>query len=464
MRSTLTNSREIELAATEQLLTGWGLTSPSRANVYDPTRVEEVAAVLANSGSRGVIARGLGRSYGDAAQNAGGEVLTMTGLKGVGKIDRSTGEVTVAGGVSLSELIRELLPLGRFPIVTPGTRYVTIGGAIAADIHGKNHHHDGSFCDHVRSLKLLTPSGEIRELSAEKDPDVFAATAGGMGLTGVILEATIATMPVASNRVWVDTQRAGNLEEALAAMVSDDDSYRYSAAWIDCRARGSALGRSVLTRGDHAQLEDLPVSERESALRTAPEPRVRIPVSAPARLLSRTAIRLFNELWFQRTPRQRRRDLQSVFSFLYPLDGIADWNRLYGKPGFLQYQFVLPFGQEGTLTEIVEALSKARLVSLGVLKRFGRQQRGLLSFPMPGWTLAVDIPTRFDGAAALLDRFDELVAQAGGRVYLAKDSRLRPELLKQFYPQLERWKTIQSELDPLGRMQSDLARRIGLRD
>lgn len=460
MRSTLAVSKSS--TGRKRLLTGWGRTAPSQASVYEPVQIEQIATQLTETNPRGVIARGLGRSYGDAAQNAGGTVLSMLNLKQILAIDQSTGDVTVQSGVSINALIKALLPIKRFPVVTPGTRYVTIGGAIAADIHGKNHHLDGSFCDHVTQFKLLTPTGEIRAVSTQSEPDLFAATAGGMGLTGIVLEASLRTRTVETNRVWVETERANNLDDALTIMNASDNSYRYSAAWIDCSAGGKKLGRSVLTRGDHALLEDLPASQHEAALTPQPEPRINVPITAPAKLINRPTIRLFNEFWFKRAPKQRR-GLESVFSFLYPLDGIARWNRLYGKPGFLQYQFVVPFGQEKTLTTMIEQLSQTRVVSLGVLKRFGEQQQGLISFPVPGWTLAVDIPARFSGITKLLDKFDELVATAGGRVYLAKDSRLRPELLRQFYPQLERWQAIQGELDPAGQMQSDLARRTRLR-
>ncbi|HEY8029770.1 MAG TPA: FAD-binding oxidoreductase [Gaiellaceae bacterium] len=441
------------------MLTGWGRTAPSRAAVVaQPTTGDAVRAALLDADGRGVIARGLGRAYGDAAQNAGGVVVDTTRFAQDVVIDAERARVTLGAGVSLDSLVDRLLPHGLFVRVSPGTRYVSVGGAIAADIHGKNHHVDGAFCKHVDSLDLLTPTGDV--LTVAKDSDVFWATAGGMGLTGVVLRATLDLERVETAWMVVDTERASNLDDALARFVDRDDAYRFSVAWIDCLARGRNLGRSVLMRGNHARRADLPSST--PPLVSPPRLKLRTPPWVPGGLVNRWSITAFNEAYYRRAPRDKRGRLESLDRYLYPLDSISDWNRLYGRQGFLQYQFVVPIGEEDALRAILERVSSAGCPAfLAVLKRFGAEQ-GLISFPMPGWTLALDVPAALPGLGPLLDALDLIVAESGGRVYLAKDSRLRPELLEQMYPKLDEWREIQARLDPEGRMQSDLARRLSL--
>jgi decaprenylphospho-beta-D-ribofuranose 2-oxidase len=434
------------------LLTGWGRTAPSRAEVVEASR-ESVAAALAEPGPRGVLARGLGRSYGDAAQNAGGRVLLMEGLERVHELDIPNAVVTVDAGVSIETLVRTLLPLGLFVHVTPGTWFVTVGGAIAADVHGKNHHADGSFCDHVLSFDLMTPDGEVRTVGP--GDELFHATAGGMGLTGVILRATLRMLRVGSSHMRVDRERARDLDDVMARMLERDDEYRYSVAWIDCLARGRGLGRSVLIRGDHA--ED---GSRNGGFGGV---RLTAPAWVPGGLLNRSTIRAFNEAYYRAAPKRETGRVEGVREFFYPLDSVAGWNRVYGPSGFLQYQLVVPYGREDALREALERLSGAGAPSfLAVLKRFGAQRTGMISFPMEGWTLALDIPAAVPGLAPLLDGLDEVVAEAGGRVYLAKDSRLRPDALAAMYGRLGEWRAARERVDPAGVMRSDLARRLEL--
>ncbi len=445
------------------LLTGWGRTAPTAATVLRPRSPREVAELLVSAPPRGVVARGAGRSYGDAAQCAGGRVLDLTGLAHHLHVDADTGLVTAAGGVLLDRLMRDLLPLGWFVPVTPGTRYVTVGGAVAADVHGKDHHRTGSFCRHVRSLLLALPSGELRRDTPEDDADLFWATAGGMGLTGVVVEATFQARAVPSAQVLVDTERADDLDDVLARMTARDDEYAYSVAWIDLVARGRRTGRSVLTRGSFATLDELPPALARAPLAYDPRVRLASPTRVPAGLLNRATVRAFNELWFRKAPRLRQGELQSVPAFFHPLDGLRNWNALYGPRGFVQYQFVVPTGQEAALRTIVERLSAHGAASfLAVLKRFGPGNPGPLSFPLAGWTLALDLPAAAGGLAALLRGLDQVVIGAGGRVYLAKDAVLTPAGLARMYPELDRFREVRARVDPHGVLTSDLSRRLGL--
>ncbi|MFI5683613.1 FAD-binding protein [Streptomyces sp. NPDC051636] len=448
-------------------VTGWGRTAPTAARLIRPRTYEEAATAVRTCGARGGIARGLGRAYGDAAQNAGGAVLDMTGLDRVHAIDADGGTVLCDAGVSLQRLMEVLLPLGWFVPVTPGTRHVTVGGAIGADIHGKNHHVSGSFSRHVLSLELLTADGGIR--TVRPGTPLFDATAGGMGLTGVILTATLRLLPVETSYMSVDTERAADLDDLMARLTATDHRYRYSVAWIDLLARGAATGRAVLTRGDHAPLEALGTGTRAwrhpLAFRPRQGPAVPAlgPALVPEGVLSRTSVGLFNEIWYRKAPRARAGELHRISAFFHPLDGVPHWNRIYGRAGFVQYQFVVGYGHEDTLRRIVHRVSERRCPSfLAVLKRFGDADPGWLSFPVPGWTLALDIPAGLPGLAAFLDELDEEVAAAGGRVYLAKDSRLRPDLLAAMYPRLDAFRALRAELDPNGVFTSDLSRRLNL--
>lgn len=444
-------------------VSGWGRTAPTTAHVLRPRTYEEAAEAIRDCGGRGAIARGLGRAYGDAAQNAGGSVLDMTGLDRIHEIDAINGLVVCDAGVSLHRLMQVLLPLGWFVPVSPGTRYITVGGAIGTDIHGKNHHLSGSFTRHVRAIELLTADGGTRLVTPEDEPDLFWATAGGMGLTGVVLAATIQLLPVETSLMSVDTERATDLDDLMARLTTTDHRYRYSVAWIDLLARGAKTGRAVLTRGDHAPLDALPPRARRAPLDFRPGRLPGAPRFVPEGLLGRGSVGLFNSLWYHKAPRERHGELQKISTFFHPLDGVPDWNRIYGRGGFVQYQFVVGNGQESALRRIVERISRRGCPSfLAVLKRFGEADPGWLSFPMAGWTLALDIPASMPGLATFLDVLDEEVAAADGRVYLAKDSRLRPELLPGMYPRLDAFRRLRSELDPRGVFTSDLARRLAL--
>jgi decaprenylphospho-beta-D-ribofuranose 2-oxidase len=446
----------------KRTLTGWGQTAPSVAEVRQPRAVDDVAEALAQRNGRGVIVRGLGRSYGDAAQNAGGTVVSLLGLERILAVDVERALVTVEAGVSLERLMQTLLPLGLFVPVTPGTRQVTVGGAIAADVHGKDHHVRGSFGCHVAGLDLMLADGSVRHVGPDEDPELFWATVGGMGLTGVILRATLRMLPVETSSVVVDTEQARDLDDLMERMTADDDLYTYSVAWVDCLARGRSLGRSVLTRGWPARLDQLPPRARSRPLAFTPHRPPAVPVTSPVALVNRASVRALNEVWFHKAPRERRRDVQGIAEFFHPLDIVESWPRVYGPRGFVQYQFVVPFERPEVVRQSLEVLHRhGVVVSLAVLKRFGPGSPAPLSFPAPGWTLAVDIPV-VPGLGDVLDRLDELVLDAGGRLYLAKDSRLPAADVARMYPDIDRWRQVRRRVDPDGVFVSDLARRLAL--
>ncbi len=446
-------------------LTGWGRTNPSVADVAD-VLAGELPSVLKEAGPRGVLVRGLGRSYGDAAQNGGGLVLRLLGSATDAVLDRDAGTVRVGAGASLDELLRILVPRGFFVPVTPGTRFVTIGGAIASDIHGKNHHVEGSFGNHVVRLSLQRADGSVAELSRHDDPELFWATIGGMGLTGIVVDATLRLLPIQSSRMAVDTHRITDLEALFATMAEGDEHHRYSVAWIDLNAKGRQLGRSVLSRGDHARADQLPASVAVHPLAYGPKQLVAVPPIVPRPgVLNHASIAAFNEFWFRKAPRQRLGELQTISSFFHPLDMVGSWPRFYGRPGLVQYQFVVPFGQEGTMRRVVERISASGAASfLAVLKRFGAGNDAPLSFPQPGWTLALDMPGGTTGLGELLHGLDTLVLDAGGRNYFAKDAHTVPETIRRGYPRLAEWQAVRRRADPLGMWQSDLGRRLRLAD
>ena len=443
-----------------QLLTGWGRTSATSANV-ESVGADGLATI--EWGSRGAITRGLGRAYGDPAQNGGGTVIRLKPSANPVWIDTVGGTATVDAGVSFDELLRRIVPHGFFVPVTPGTRFITIGGAIASDVHGKGHHSDLTFGHHVRSLDIVLADGSERTIGPDTESDLFWATVGGMGLTGVITRATFNLLRIETNRCLVETQRLPDLDALIAAMSDGDAEHRYSVAWVDLATKGATVGRSILERGDHATLEDL--AERSpkalcNPLGFAPGSLASVP--PVPNVMNRLAVRTFNELWFRKAPKQHI-GTPTLTGFFHPLDGIGDWNRFYGANGFLQYQFVVPFDAVDTLRDIVErVVANGNASVISVLKRFGAQSGGLLSFPKPGWTLTFDVAAGVPGLGSFLAELDQLVVDAGGRHYLAKDAHTTPDIIRAGYTRLDDWKAIRRSVDPHGRWASDQARRLDL--
>ncbi|WP_406093426.1 FAD-binding protein [Streptomyces sp. NBC_01013] len=446
-------------------LTGWGRTAPTTALRFHPRSYEEAVAAVRGCGPRGSIARGLGRAHGDAAQNAGGSVLDMTGLDRIRTIDAAAGRVTCDAGVSLHRLLEVLLPLGWFLPVTPGSRYITVGGAIASDVHGHNHRTAGSFSRHVAEFELLTADGQIR--TVHPGTPLFDATAGGLGLTGVILSARLRFHPVETSLMSVDTERALDLDDLMTRLAAGSRRHRYASAWVDLTARGGSTGRGALIRGEHASLQMLPAYARRTPLSFRPTPLPPAHSSAPGLmpggLLGRVSAAAFNELRHRRAPRSRTGELQRISTFFRPLDTAPHTHRIRGRGGFVHYEFTVGDRRAETLRRIVGQLSQRRCpTSLAVLKRFGPGDPGWLSFAEPGWSLALDLPAALPGLGRFLDRLDEEVAAAGGRVCLTADSRLRPDTLAAMYPRLGEFRQLRAELDPRGAFRSDLSRRLSL--
>lgn len=432
-------------------MSGWGRYPTVEAEVLRARRLDDIVRAI-GVGAGPLIPRGLGRSYGDSSLAA--RMLDMTLFDGFIAFDAESGVLTVEAGVSLSEILAVLLPRGWFLPVTPGTRFVTVGGAIAADVHGKNHHQEGSFCDHVSGFRLLVGNGEILEVSPASHPDLFRATCGGMGLTGVILSATLAMKRVHSSIIDETVIKAPSLKEALSAFAGNADA-TYSVAWIDLLATGAALGRSLIMLGEHAS--DGPLEARSAGSAAT------VPFTMPSGLLNKATVATFNKVYYERIRGDRLHHRVPLEAFFYPLDKAAHWNRLYGKAGFFQYQLAIPL-RDGPqmLHEIIERIARSGLASpLAVLKVFGQANANLLSFPLPGYTLALDFKAT-DRAFSLADELDRLVLAAGGRLYLAKDSRMSPETFRASYPGVEEFEEIRRSYGATGVFGSAQSIRLGL--
>ena len=448
------------LTTETETLSGWGRTNPVTCQVVQPDSIEQLQELIREAPPNSLIARGMGRSYGDAAQLNNGTVVKLPTFDRI-ELDPNSGTVTAGAGVSLDQILRVIVPAGFFLPVTPGTRNVSVGGAIAADVHGKNHHVDGSFGNHVQRLLLVDGNGELRELTPNgrgsfDEAEFFWATVGGMGLTGVIVEATFSLIPITSSLISVDTTRYRDLESLMAAMVEADSKYRYSVAWIDSL---DPKGRGVLTCGDHAPAEALPKDKQANPLYYDPKALASAPPFLPGGLLNKLTVRAFNEAWYRKAPKQRVGELQEIAPFFHPLDGVQDWNRIYGPAGFLQYQFVVPNEAAHLVPHTLKVLRNVGAPSfLTVLKRFGHSNQAPLSFPIPGWTLAADVPAAIPGLQEALDKLDREISEAGGRQYLAKDSRQKPHIFRLSYKDSLTHKN--NNVD--GLFASDLSLRLGL--
>ncbi len=438
-------------------LSGWGRYPALNCRLESLRRCEDLPGLLHRGGT--LIPRGNGRSYGDAALNPD-LTLSMLAMDRMQAFDTATGMLTCEAGVLIADVLDTFVPRGWFPPVVPGTQFVTVGGMIAADVHGKNHHCDGTFGAHVESLTLATADGEVRECSRTESPELFRATLGGMGLTGVILSARFRLKPVETAFVLEETLTARNLDEVMD-LFEASRAWPYSVAWIDCLARGAKLGRSLLMRGAFMTHDALPPRLASDPLCPPPMGQLRVPVDAPSVLLNRVSVGFFNALYY-RLGRVRVGARPMHFApFFFPLDRLAAWNRLYGRKGFVQYQCVLPKSESPAgLAALLEcAAAKGQGSFLAVLKLFGPAGDGLLSFPLEGYTLTLDFPMRH-GTLALLDALDAITHRHGGRVYLAKDARCAPERVREGYPRWNAFEAVRAKAAP--RFASELSRRLGL--
>ena len=448
-------------AHTTQSLTGWGRMVHGESTVYRPEKRSALHSIIEQHQASTLIARGLGRSYGDAPVNDGGTVVDMNRLDRMLHFDPASATLECECGTSLEDIINAFLPRGYFLPVTPGTKFVSVGGAIANDIHGKNHHRDGTFSNFVNQFTLLTPSGEILTCSREENDKLFWATIGGIGLTGILLTAHIRLQPVQSAYITVDYHRAKNLDNALATMTDSDDNYQYSVAWVDCLAKGASLGRSVLMRGNHTPVKDLPPHLTDAPFQNSPNRAKLLPFDFPEFILHPLSIKAFNTAFYA-FHRERQGAIVHYDKYFYPLDGIHHWNRLYGKRGFAQYQATLPPQSLNGLITLLERLSTSLKASfLAVLKCFGEQGKGLLSHPMKGYTLTLDIAQHGD-LVSFLRSLDEILLDHGGRLYLAKDVAAAPETIAAMYPNFDSFRDIKQQLDPENTFSSTMSRRLGI--
>ena len=469
-----------DLPTSLEPLSGWGRTASGLSHVLRPTTPDRVIAAVAavadhNVGKpshlkRGVVARGLGRSYGDVAQNTGGLVIDMNGLDTIHEIDTETGIIDLDAGVSLDALMRAALPYGLWVPVLPGTRQVTIGGAIGCDVHGKNHHSAGSFGDHVTSMDLLVADGRVLTLTPEgssDDPDgsLFWATIGGVGMTGIILRVRLAMTRTETAYFLADGVVTDSLDETIAVHSDGSEArYDYSSAWFDAISAPPKLGRAALSRGSLAtlaQLQEYAPKLAADPLNFSAKPLFELPDVFPNGLANKFTFSALGTVWYAKSGNYTNK-IQTLTGFYHPLDMFSEWNRAYGPAGFLQYQFVVPPSAIDEFKAIIGDIQRSGHYSfLNVFKLFGEGNRAPLSYPMAGWNVCVDFPIR-PGLHEFLAGLDARILEFGGRLYTAKDSRTTAAAFHAMYPEIDSWIATRRAIDPDGVFASDMARRLEL--
>lgn len=469
-----------DVATSTETLVGWGRTAASASQVLHPRSADEIIAAVARVAdsaadkpshlARGILPRGLGRSYGDAAQNAGGVVVDMTSLGAIHRIDPDAAMVDVDAGVSLDQLMRAALPFGLWVPVLPGTRQVTVGGAIGCDVHGKNHHSAGSFGNHVRAMELLVADGRVLHLEPEgttDDPDgsIFWATIGGIGLTGIVLRATIEMTRTETAYFLADSDQTHTLDETFAFHNDGTESrYTYSSAWFDAISAPPKLGRAAISRGSLAtlaELEEFAPKLARDPLAMKAKPLFGLPDVFPNGLANKATFSAIGEVYY-RLGKTSRNQIKTLPQFYHMLDLFDDWNRAYGPAGFLQYQTVVPREAEAEMKDLIRLIQRSGHYSfLNVFKLFGPGNKAPLSFPVEGWNICVDFPIK-PGLAEFCNELDRRVLEFGGRVYTAKDSRTSATAFHQMYPRAEEFVGTRRRVDPDGIFISDMARRLEL--
>ena len=440
-------------------VSNWGKYPEVNADVFEYNDTEKYIELV--HAKEKLIPRGMGRCYGDSALSK--NILSTLKLNHLLEFDAEKGILTCEAGVTFEEILRLFVPKGWFMPVTPGTKFVTVGGAIASDIHGKNHHARGTFSDHVYWIELVTPQGETVQCSKTENADLFALTAGGMGLTGLITKACFQLAPIETSYIRQEAIKARNLDEIMK-IFEDSSSWTNSVAWIDCLSKGKSLGKSIMTCGEFAKVSELKTSaQKANPLKTHKEGKLFLPFDFPSFTINSLSVRAFNFLYYHKQFQRLKHSIVHYETFYYPLDGILHWNRVYGKNGFTQYQFVLPpaTSREG-LIAIIEKIGQRKMGSfLTVLKLFGHQEENYIRFPRGGYTLAIDFKIN-QQVWSFLDELDELVLKYGGRVYLTKDVRMTHDTLVKSYPQAERFIEKIKQLDPDFKFSSVQSDRVQL--
>jgi len=441
---------------TDKTLSGWGRNKFVKSKLIQIEN-ENLSKELFAEGV--YIARGLGRSYGDAALTTFG--TTLIGAGGTNfKIDLKSGIIEAGASSTFDSILIKSMKNGFFLPVTPGTRFITVGGAIAADVHGKNHHKVGSFGNFVLEIKLLTPSGEI-VCNRDQNSELFWATIGGMGLTGIIISAKFKLIRIETPYIKTKHVIFNDLDTLLEFLIMNEHNYTYSVAWVDFMSKGSKFGRSVVLLGEHAIIRDLPANSVIELSRFKNSFTFRMTRTFKFSAIQPWNSRIFNNLWFNFLRYKPQSAIVSIEKFFYPLDGIKNWNLLYGKNGFVQYQFALPTNEKSTLLEIFKELKDLRVpVYLSVLKQFGDSNSGLLSFPIKGWTLSLDIPCNYPFLSYVIQMLNKKVISGRGRVYLAKDSFLTSGEFRDMYVKANEFIQYRKRLDLVKHFESDLSRRL----
>jgi FAD/FMN-containing dehydrogenase len=455
---------DISVPLCHQQLSGWAGYPRIEGPVYQAQRQSDLDDIAKRAKTKTILARGLGRSYGDAAANSNGITILLESLNRLLAFNETTGLLHVEAGVTIKTLLDIFVPRGWMIPVVPGTKHVTIGGAIAADIHGKNHYLTGSFSRHLEGLELFTGTGDRLWCSRQENPGAFWATIGGMGLTGIISTAKLHLTKIHSPYMSTQCRTAANLSELLSLFNNESNDHSYSVAWIDCLRPIKNFGRGILFLGDHAAKSEPMLFDKKSPSHVSRNYRVNIPAYAPSWLVNEYTIGTFNELYYFLNRKSAR--FKDIENFFFPLDAIHNWNRLYGRSGLVQYQFLIPLTNSiaGLPEILLKCAQSPYKPSLVVLKRLGAaetRQKASLSFADSGYTLTIDFAKR-RGLLEFLIELDSLVLKMGGRVYLAKDARLSAETFQSMYPGWRQWQQMRNTLDPQHMFHSNLASRLGL--